>query len=322
MHYGYDIFGGFIGIRIFFLITGGLSIYLYYQVSKIYLSRDRDQYLATTVYTVLPGMITALVLANISILVIPLVLIFLLLHDRGLIWWQFVVMGLLFVLHNASVIFFISIFIYALIDKERALSIFSAIFLLLSMVIVRGVEIGGRPSGHFIDIFGLYTALFSPLLFIYFFYTLYRILLREEKNILWYISFGALVASLILSIRQRISITDFAPYVIISIVLMLDSFNRSVRVRLPIYRKGYRVGFNIVIGTLLLLSMTIIIHQSLFYLSNNSKWHFASKLYEPYILAQSLKKRNIECFNSQKRDKTYQLRFYGIGSCPRYDFVK
>jgi len=321
MHYGYDIFGGFIGLRIFFLFIGFISIYLYYEVSKIYLNKEFDNYLATIIYILLPGMITALVLANISILVIPLVLIFLLLHNKGFIWLQLIVMAILFIVHNASIIFFISIFIYAIIYKERVLSIFSAIFLLLSIITLRGVEIGGRPSGHFVDIFGLYTALFSPLIFIYFFYTLYRILLREEKNILWYISFGALLASLILSIRQRIAITDFAPYVIISIVLMLDSFNKTVRVRLPIYQKQYKIGFNIIILTLIATSMAIVFHQSIFYLLNNSKWQFASKLYEPYRLSKTLKSKNIKCFNSKKRDIRYQLQFYGIDSCPRYRFV-
>ncbi len=320
MHSGHNIIGGFLGIRLFFLLIGFISIYLYYEVTKIYLQKIEDRYLATAVYVMLPGMITALVLANISILVIPLVLLFLLVHNKGWICMQFIIMAFLFLIHDASVIFFIAIFIYALIHKEKALTLFSGIFLLSSIIIVRGVEIGGRPSGHFIDIFGLYTALLSPLLFIYFFYTLYRILLRENKNILWYISFGALVASLILSIRQRISITDFAPYVIISIVLMLDNFNKSMRVRLPLYRKYYKIGFTVVIGSLLLVSASILFHQSLFYLINNPQTHFASRLYEPYWLSQNLKKQNIGCFDSQKRDTTYQLRFYGIGSCPKYQF--
>jgi hypothetical protein len=317
MHYGYDIFGGFIGLRIFFLFIGLISIYLYYEVSKIYLNKERDQYLATIIYILLPGMITALVLANISTLIIPLVLIFLLLHNKGWIWLQLVVMAILFLVHNASVIFFISIFIYAIIHKERTLSIFSAIFLLLSIITLRGVEIGGRPSGHFVDIFGLYIALFSPLIFIYFFYTLYRILLREEKNILWYISFGALILSLILSIRQRIVITDFAPYVIISIVLMLDSFNKRVRVRLPIYQKYYLIGFKIVIFNLSIVSSIIILHQPLFV---SKKHNFTSKIYYPFQLARELNKKNIKCYNTDKRDMVYQLHFYKIESCPKYKF--
>ena len=317
MHYGYDIFGGFIGIRLFFTLIGFISIYLYYSMTAIYLERESDRYSATTLYLILPGIITALVLANISILVIPLVLIFLISYDKDIKWLQIAIMGVLFFIHEASVIFFITILIYGFINKNRLLTLSSGIFLTLSIIIARGVEIGGRPSGHFIDIFGLYTALFSPLIFIYFFYTLYRILLREEKNILWYISFGALIVSLLLSIRQRISITDFAPYVIISVVLMLDSFNRRLRVRLPIYQKYYKIGFIVVISTLISVSLLIVLHQPLFV---DRGYSFTDKLYEPFNLAKELKAKNIDCYSVDKRDKVYQLRFYGIESCPRYEF--
>jgi len=315
MHSGYELIGGFVGIRIFFLFIGLISIYLYYHVTKIYLDREDDRYLATAIYALLPGMITALVLANIAILVIPLVLLFLLSYDKKLIGFQAVILLFLLLIHDAAIIFFLALFIYAIIHKERALSIMSGVFILLSILIEQGVEIGGRPSGHFIDIFGLYTALFSPLLFIYFFYTLYRILLREEKNILWYISFGALVASLILSIRQKISLTDFAPYVIISVMLMLDSFNKTVRVRLQAYRKQYRVGFLIVISMLVLATSSIIFHKLFFLFVDNPKLHFASRLYQPYWLAEELQKKNISCYNVEKRDTAYQLRFYGINKC-------
>jgi len=315
MHSGYELIGGFIGIRFYFLTIGLITIFLYYRVTWIYLDRESDRYLATTIYVLLPGMITALVLANISVLVIPLVLLFLLSYDKKLIGLQAVLMLGLFLIHDAAIIFFMALFIYALINKERALSIISGVFILLSILVDQGVEIGGRPSGHFIDIFGLYAALFSPLLFIYFFYTLYRILLREEKNILWYISFAALVASLILSIRQKISLTDFAPYVIISVVLMLDSYNRTVRVRLPAYRKKYKFGFTIVVATLILVSSSIILHKLLFIFVDDPKIHFASRLYQPYWLAQELRSKSINCYDTEKRDTAYQLKFYNIEKC-------
>jgi len=312
MHYGYKIFGGLIGIRIFFIIIGIFSIYLYYSMTGIYLDNHKDRQSATVIYLMLPAMITAFVVANISILVIPLVLIFLLAYDKNIIWLEILVMALLFIIHDASVIFFITIFIYGLVNKNKILFISSGFFLVTSIIITRGVEIGGRPSGHFVDIFGLYSAIFTPFIFIYFFYTLYRILLIEEKNILWYISFGALLLSLILSIRQKISITDFAPYVVISVVLMLDSFNKKVRVRLPEYQKYYKIGFKITIGTLLIISSIVMFHHE----------NFASRLYNPYKIAQELKSQNINCYKINKRDKVYQFNFYGIRSCPRYKFKR
>ncbi len=309
------VFGQFLGIRLFFLLIGFVSVFLYYRMSWIYLSREEDRHTATAIYMLLPGIITALALANISILVIPFVLLFLLAYDRGWLWAQALLMIFLFMLHDASVIFFISIFIYALMRKEIPLATLSGFFLILSLVTVRGVEIGGRPSGYFADLFGLYAALFSPLLFIYFFYTMYRILLREEKNILWYISSIALLASLVLSVRQRIILTDFAPYVVISIVLMLDTYYKSLRIRLPEYRSWYRVGFFAVILVLVMSSLTIVFHKAFFPLMAQPEKHFAARLYEPYWLADELKKQNIECYDTFDGRVASQLRFYGIESC-------
>lgn len=314
---GHSLYDGLIGIRFFFLLIGFLSIYLYYRVSWIYLERDDDRHLATAVYMMLPGIVTAQVLANIAILVIPLVLLFLLAYEKRWIWLEALLMLILFVIHDASVIFFLATFIYALIRKEAPLGFLSGLFLLLSLVIDRGVEIGGRPSGHFLDIFALYAALFSPLVFLYFFYTLYRILLREEKNILWYISFISLVASLLLSIRQRVSVTDFAPYVIVSIVLMVDIFNRSIRVRLPEFQKRYRWGFYVVIFTLFLSTLTIIFHQAFFPFLKDPREHFAYRLYQPYWLAEELRKDHLDCYDARSDSVQRQLRFYGIARCSR-----
>ena len=311
------LFGPFLGIRVYFLLFGFLSIFLYYRMTWIYLEKEEDRYLATAIYMLLPGIITALALANISILVIPVVLLFLLAYDRGWLWAQAITMLILFWLHSPSVVFFMAVFIYALIQKERALMVLSGFFLLLSALILRGVEIGGRPAGYFPDLFGLYAALFSPLLFIYFFYTMYRILLREEKNILWYISIVALIASLVLSVRQRVIMTDFAPYVVISVVLMLDTYYKSFRIRLPEYRKKYRIGFGLVMSVLVLSSLTIVFHKAFFPLMSNPKKHFASKLYEPYWLAEKLKKEGVECYDIFDSRVTTQLHYYGIESCKK-----
>ena len=322
MHFGKSlldesVFGPFLGIRVIFLLFGFISIFLYYRMSWIYMDKEEDRYLATAIYMLLPGIITALSLANISILVIPIVLLFLLAYKEEWILAQAFLMLILFLVHNASIVFFVSIFIYALVKKEKPLLFVSGFFMFLSFLTLRIINIGGKPSGHFVDLFGLYAALFSPLLFFYFFYTMYRILLREEKNILWYISFTALLGSLLLSVRQKVNLTDFAPYVVISIVLMLDTFNKSLRIRLPEYRKWYRAGFSIVMLVLVLSSATIIFHKQLFLFMKDPKKHFAAKLYEPYWLAEKLKIEGKNCYDTWDGRVATQLRFYGIESCTK-----
>jgi hypothetical protein len=305
MHLGYDIYPSFLSIRVFFLLFGYLSVYLYYQVAKKYFNDINITYFSTVVFAFLPGMITASVIANISIIVLSLVLLFVLLYQQKNYIAISFIMLLLFFIHEASVIFFISIFIYSIISKDNKLFVLSSSFLIATIYLAKGIAIGGRPSGHFVDIFGLYAGVFSPLLFLYFFYTNYRILLREKKHLIWYISFVALIVSLILSIRQKIYITDFAPYVLISIVSMIEVFQKSLLVRLPQYQQTYKKAYYIVMSVFIFASMVIILHKPIYYLLDKPHNFFAYKLYHPYELSY----KN-QCIKNLQSKYKYQCSFY------------
>lgn len=308
---------GFLGFRLFFILLGFLTLILFHKLSKDYFHQSRDVYLATSLFMLLPGVLTASIVANVAIIVLPLVLAFVLLYERGYFYLLPFLLLALFFVHEASIIFFISIFLYAMTHKDRGLAILSMSFLLAFIYLAKGIEIGGRPSGHFIEIFGLYAALFSPLLFLYFFYALYRILLREKKRLVWYISFTALAFSLLLSIRQRIYITDFAPYVVIAIVLMLDTFNQSVRVRIPRFQKGYILGFYVVIVILIVSFVLILFHKHLYYFGHHIQRPLFDRIYAPYELALTLKSRGVTCYDGIRGRTRYQLYYYGIDSCSK-----
>ncbi len=312
---GQSMVSGFIGFRIFFIFFGFLSIILFYYLSKSYFKKQNDAYTSTIIFMLLPGIITGSIMSNIAIVVLPLVLLFVLMYEKKQFIFLPIIMLILFFIHDASIIFFIALFIYGLNYKDKRLLVLSGLFLIIVLITQQGIDIGGRPSSHFVDIFGQYATLFSPLVFLYFFYTLYRILLREKKTLLWYISFTALAFSLLLSIRQRIHISDFAPYVTISIILMLDIFNNSLRVRLPQFKKKYKLGFNIIIASLVFSAMIIFLHQIMFYFNSNPKRYFANRVYEPYKLANELKIKGINCYDSKSSREQYQLRYYNIMSC-------
>ncbi|WP_309497521.1 glycosyltransferase family 39 protein [Sulfurovum sp.] len=318
MHWGDTLLGGFIGIRIFFIFLGFLTIILFYEMSKRYFSMREDAYLATILFMFLPGIITVTTLVNVGILVLPLVLFFVLMYERQTYWPLPFIMLALFFLHESSIVFFVALFFYALVHKDNKLGITSTAFLIAFFYLEKGIEIGGRPSGHFVEVFGLYATVFSPFLFLYFFYAMYRILLREKKRLIWYISFTALAFSLVLSIRQRVYITDFAPYVMISMVLMLDVFNHSMRVRLPEFQKHYMRGFYVVLFFLALSDLLVVSHKVSYELTDNPDKHFAHRIYKPYYLAQDLKKEGKECYDASTRRERYQLRFYEIQSCATY----
>ncbi|MEA1954632.1 MAG: hypothetical protein U9O24_09605 [Campylobacterota bacterium] len=315
MRWGESLISGVIGLRIFYLFFGFLTVWLFYELSYRYFSKEKDAYLSTFIFMFLPGILTATTLVNVAIIVLPLVLLFVLLYEkRHFVVLPFIMLALFFI-HEASIIFFVAILFYAVANKEKKLIIVSTSFILAFIYLSKGIEIGGRPSGHFAEIFSLYAIVFSPLLFIYFFYVMYRILLREKKTLIWYISFTAFAFSLLLSIRQRVYITDFAPYAMIAIVLMLDVFNHSVRVRLPKFQKHYKRGFYTVIGSLALSAFVIIFHKTSFYATSDTNRHFAKGIYEPYLLSEQLKAESITCNDYIKGRKSYQLKYYGIPPC-------
>lgn len=317
MHFGQSLLEGVIGVRLFFILFGFISIVIFYLLSRGHFKKTKDAYIATLLFMFLPGILTASTLANVSIIVLPLVLLFVLMYEKNYFWILPLIMLALFFIHEASMIFFAAILIFSIVHKDKKLAILSAGFLFSFVYLAKGIEIGGRPAGHFAEIFGLYATVFSPLLFLYFFYAMYRILLRGEKSLLWYISFTALAFSLLLSIRQRVYITDFAPYVMVSIILMLDVFNHSIHVRLPQFQLWYKRGFYAVLFPIVLTTTVIIFHQLFFYWSNEPTKHFAKRIYVPYLLAQSLHSQQKECYESAKGREIYQLRYYKIQSCKK-----
>ncbi len=315
-------FGNSLDFRFPFLIFGLLNIYLFFSMSRNYCKDKSQSYLATTIFALLPGIITASVIVNIAVFVITLVLGFIILYAKRQIVGQGVVMLLLLFVHDASVIFFISLSIYSAFKRDKELFAIAIIFTAISLLYFNGLYIGGKPKGKFLELFGLYVALFSPFVFIYFFYALYRIWLREKKDILWYISFTAFVLSILLSLRQQVIMTDFAPYVIVAVVLMLVVYNRTLLVRLPQFQRGYRLGFKIVVGSLIFSSLVIVFHKPIFYILEDKTKHFAYPFYKPYWLKLELVKRGQNCYTAKRKKMQYQLKYYGINECKDIDVPK
>ncbi len=126
MHWGDTFLGGFIGLRILFILSGFLTIALFYELSRRYFDKNEDAYIATAIFMFLPGILTASTLVNVAILVLPLVLLFVLMYERGSFWILPFIMLALFFIHDASIIFFVALLFYALVHKDTKLGISSA----------------------------------------------------------------------------------------------------------------------------------------------------------------------------------------------------
>ena len=300
-----------LALRLPFIILHVLSLFLIYKIGKLFLKRKSDRVLSTAIFALLPGINSAAILVNSASLVIFLTLLFVFLYMYECKTYSYWILILSLLVDNSFSILYLSLFFYAISKKDNKLLIFSLILFGVSMYIY-GFDDSGKPKGYFLDTLGIYSAIFSPFLFLYYIYTLYRILIKEEKNLLWYISFVALIFSLFLSLRQRLHLEDFAPFVILAIPLMVKVFLNSYRVRLPQYRRWHKVISIFVLTFLVINTFFIFVNKPLYALYSNPKHHFAYNYEVAKELAWKLKVMDIHQIKTLNHAMRIRLRFYGI----------
>ncbi|MDX1810279.1 MAG: glycosyltransferase family 39 protein [Sulfurospirillaceae bacterium] len=316
LYYFSHIFTGILGqndlaLRLPFIILHVFSLFLIYKIGKLFLKRKSDRVLSTAIFALLPGINSAAILVNSASLVIFITLLFVFLYMHEYKSYSYLVLILALFVDNSFSVLYLSLFFYAISKKDNKMLVFALILFGLSMSIY-GFDDSGKPKGYFLDTMGVYSAIFSPFLFLYYVYTLYRILIKEEKSLLWYISFVALMFSLFLSLRQRLHLEDFAPFVILAIPLMVKVFLNSYRVRLPQYRRWHKVISVFVVVFLIVNTFFIFVNKPLYALYENPQRHFAYKYEIAKELSNRLKALNIHEINTLDNNLRLRLKFYGI----------
>jgi len=302
-----------IGLRLAMILMHLGSVILLYQISKRYLKSERNRLWLVAIFMLLPGVISSAIVVNHAGVIIFSLLLYIYLD--GVLGEKYSAVILLFLalLDPGFSYLFIGLGIYYLVHNQRWMLGYTTLLYFLSINIYN-VKIDGAPSGHFLDILGLYSAILTPIIFVYLFYVLYKRYLTNKIDKLWYISATTLLISLVLSFRQRVDIEVFAPYLIIALPLGAQSFVSSYRVRVKEFRKSYRLIFGISLIFLLLNATVVFFNQGLYRYIDNPKKHFAYDMHVAKELASMLKSRDIQCV---KTDYKMQLRlkFYGIQEC-------
>ena len=308
-------------LRMPFVLFHLLSIILMYNISKFYLKRDEDRILSVVLFVLLPGVVSSALLVNSASVSIffTLLFIYLFLRKKELAYWS--LLPLLVLIDNSFIILYFALVAYGIYAKNRPLMILSSVLFLLGLYMY-GFAVMGKPRGYFLDTFAAYALVFSPLLFLYFFYTMYRILVREKKSILWVISFTALIVSILLSFRQRIIIEDFAPFVVVSIPLMVQVFVKSYRTRLPELRRSHNVMFVLVFSFLLFNFYGTYFNQFFYRFMEHPQKHFAYKYHVAYELAKKLHALGVNHIMIDDEKMQERLRFYGIEAGDGYRVVQ
>jgi hypothetical protein len=311
MHIGRSLFPelDFINIRAPFLFIHLLNLSLFYKLCRVLLKDETAIWTSFLVFLLLPGIVSSAVLASTTGIILALYQTFLLLFFKHKKYAAYMILPLFLFIDGSCVIFYFALLTYALWQRDTPL--LGWVTLLFGIAVsVYGIDMHGKPVNHFTETIGLYAAIFSPLLFLYFFYAIYRILFKGRKDIIWHIAFTILLLSLLVSLRQRIPIEHFAPYVIVAIPLMVQLFFSSYRVRLPQFRRWYKILAAMVLGVLIVNTLLILVHRPLFLMLKNPRHHFAASFYLPYWCAQALKREGIDHITNGKY--TLQFRYYGI----------
>ncbi|OIP56795.1 MAG: hypothetical protein AUK54_01310 [Helicobacteraceae bacterium CG2_30_36_10] len=289
------------------------SAILLYIVSKKYIQREENRLWLILVFVLLPGVISSALLVDGAGLVIFGLLLFVYIYENYSKKYHYMWLALLTLLDGGFMYLFFSLTVFALYTKQKYFFLFNIVLFSISMYLY-GINTEGLPKGHFLDSIGMNAAIFTPIIFIYLSYVLYKRYLTNQIDIVWFISSLTLIVSLVLSFRQRIHIENFAPYLILALPLGAQTFYSSYRVRLKMFRTKYKLIFIISLVFLFINSFVVICNKELYLLLDNPKTHFAYKMHIAKELATQLRKRKIYCVNS-KGEMQKRLKFYAISEC-------
>jgi len=296
------------GVMIFFHIA---SVALMYKVSKFYIKLEFDRIIAVLLFVLLPGTLaSALIINNAGICITLALLCIYLFHIKKKILFS-LFFCLAFFIDGDFLIFYAGFFIFALYKRKPPLAWLSAILFLLTLYFF-GFETNGRPSGHFIDTFGIFAAVFSPFVFIFFVYTIYRIWVKEKKDLLWFIAICSFCFCMIVSVRQRLELEQFLPFCVIATPLMVRVFFNSYRVRLPKFRKGHKICTGLVMLFLVFNWSAIIFNQIFYLFLNDPTKHLTYKFDVAKELADKLKEAGVQDIATEDTRLALRLKFYGI----------
>ena len=295
-------------LRLPSLILSIISIYLYYNISKKYLKKDTDVYLSVIIFSLIPGFIISSLLFNKSIYLIFLVLLFLytFIYYR---LYSYIFLLLYSITDYSFISLYFGLIFYSIYNKSPKLLIYSIILFAINANYFN-YSIDGHPTGHFIDIILIYFAIFSPLVFIYFLYSLIRVI--KYPTILWFISSWGLVFSFLLSFRQKIKIDDYAPFVIVSVIFMVSIFLNGYRVRLKAFRPTYRLLFVSLLSSLILFDVFILYSPFIIHKKIVEQFRYS------YDISVYLKNHNIDDIQCNNKVFCNKLYFYGIQKGKEY----
>ena len=301
------------GLRFVMILFHLFSATLMYKISAEYIKTQRNRLWMLVVFVLLPGVISAAVIVNTAGMLLFGLLLFVYLQKRLNQNYLNILLFAYALIDISFAYLFLALSVHFILQGKKKLFVYMIGLYTLTSYLY-GFEISGFPTGHFLDTIGVYSAIFTPIIFIYIFYTLYRRYFSSQTDTVWCISTVVLLLSLVLSFRQRLPLEHFAPYVILALPLAAQTFISSYRVRLKQYRTKYRLVFVLSFVFLILNTLVVFFNKELYRIIEKPSHHFAYNSNIAKELALTLKKRGIYCVTTEKKMQL-RLQFYSIYRC-------
>lgn len=299
-----------LALRLPMILIHSIGAFLYYDISKSMFKKESDKIWNLLIYLLLPGINSAAIMVDGAGLVLFLLLIFIYLYKNKRKAAYFLLPVYVFI--DSSFAFLYLALIFYSMQKRNSLLLFSSIMLFGTSMYIFGIDFSGHPTNYFLNTLAIYAAIFSPVVFVYLVYSLYRWGIKEERNLLWYLGITAFVFSLLLSFRQQLKLEELAPYLLVTTPLMVKTFISSYRVRLREFRKHYRIILSVGIGLLLASTLIIYLNKYLYLFIHKPSKHFVYNNHVVKELALELKKLNIYKILTKDSRLQLRLKFYGI----------
>ncbi len=314
IHFSFAIFGeGDYALRIPMILLHLLSVTLLYAISRDYVTRESDRLWIVLIYMLLPGVISSALVVDNAGLIIASLFLFGYLYLRYALW-ALAILPLLLWIDPAFAYLFFALAAYGMYRKEYLWGIAGAVFLAISLYLF-GIQVGGLPESRFLDLLGVYSAIFSPIVFVYLFYVLYRRMIAKEWDMIWFIATSAFAISLFLSFRQKVPVHTFAPFLLLALPLAAQTFLKTYRVRLREFRGRYRLLFYSAFVVLVINALAVLFNHWIYRFLEDPTRHFSYSMHVAKELAGALKADNIRCVDAADEKLQLRLRFYGISQC-------
>lgn len=305
-----------LALRFPFVIFYFLSVILMYKITDDYFKLPKDRFITILIFMFLPGLLSAAILVNSAIVVTFFTLVYIY-YYKTYNKHLYYLLPFSLLVDNSFAILFVALFLYSFRDSDKKLMSISLALAIISFFVYE-FTVEGTPKGFLLDTFGIYAAIFSPILFLYFLYAIYRTAVNKKVDLIWYISATALVLSIILSFRQKVYIEDFAPFVVIFVPSMMVIFFHAYRVRLKEFRRNYNIFAYFVLFFLFLNVLFTFVNKPLYLILDKPTKHFANEYHFAKELANELKSRGVENIVTSDKILALRLRFYKIGDKEDY----